>query len=89
MCLHKFPFELLQYLNSQHPYEWMEAIISVLINLRKSGERTTKSRGHNMLRFTGTLTDLRKFILADLNRMLDFKWLKGLQRTALDKTKAF
>lgn len=42
-----------------------------------------------MLRFTGTLTDLRKFILADLNRMLDFKWLKGLQRTALDKTKAF
>lgn len=56
---------------------------------KKNGERTTKGRVHNILRFTGTLNDLRKFILADLNRMLHFKWLKGLQRMALDKTKAF
>jgi len=55
----------------------VEAIISVLIILRKNGSRTTKGRVQNILRCRGTLADIRKFIVADLNRMLHFKWLKG------------
>lgn len=67
----------------------MEAIISVLIILRKNGSRTTKGRVKSILRFTGTLAYPRKFIVADLNCMLHFKWLIRYQRTALGKTKAF
>lgn len=68
----------------------MEAIISVLIILRKKNvSRTTKGRVKSILRFTGTFAYPRKFIVADLNRMLHFKWLLRYQRMALGKTKAF
>lgn len=66
----------------------MEAIISVLIILRKNGSRSTKGRVKSILRFTRNLTYPRKLIVADLNRMLHFKWLIRYQRMALGKTKA-
>lgn len=42
----------------------------------------------SILRFTRTLAYPRKFIVADLNHMLHFKWLIRYQRITLGKTKA-